>query len=414
MPKRVLPLTARQVETARKPGFYADGNGLYLRVAPGGSRSWVYRFMLNGRRRDMGLGPYPLVTLASARERVAAARLVKLDGTDPLEERRAGALKARVERAKVVTFAEAAQQYVSAHRAGWRGARAVQDWTGTIEAYVLPIFGDLPVAEIDTGLVMQAIQPIWNTKTATATRVRARVEAVLDWCRVRGYRQGENPARWKGHIEALLPRKSKVAPVEHHPAMPYGEVAAFLAELRYVESSAARALEFAILTAARSGEVIGARWDEIDIPNRLWIVPAARMKSGREHRVPLSPPAMAVLEKIAETRYSDWVFSGRQVGQPIGKMAMLLTLQRVSGRDDISVHGFRSSFRDWCAELTQYPSELAEMALAHSINSAVEAAYRRGDMFDRRRKLAEAWGRFCTAPATVVALNASQRAGSRA
>jgi integrase len=261
---------------------------------------------------------------------------------------------------------------------------------------------------------MQALEPLWNQAPETASRVRGRIESVLDWAAARGYRTGENPARWRGHLANLLPNRRRIAPVQHLPALPYAEVAGFMAQLAGDESVAARALAFAILTATRTGEVIGARWDEISMADRLWTIPSERMKAGREHRVPLSLAAIELLKKVAETRYSDWVFSGRQVGQSLGKSALLVAMKRAAGDHPMTVHGFRSCFRDWCAEVTRFPADVAEMALGHQVNSAVEAAYRRGDMFDRRRELAEDWARYCTAPpTTVVPLRASQRVGSR-
>jgi integrase len=245
---------------------------------------------------------------------------------------------------------------------------------------------------------MQAIEPIWNTKTETASRLRGRIESVLDWATARGYRTGENPARWRGHLENLLPKKSKVRRVEHYAALPYGEIAEFMAALRQQEGIAARALEFAILTAARSGEVLGARWSEINVAERFWTVRGERMKSGREHRVPLSDAALAIIEKMAEARQGDFVFGGARVGKPIGDSATRDLLHRI-GREDLTVHGFRSAFRDWCAEATNFPSEVAEMALAHAVGDKVEAAYRRGDLFEKRRQLAAAWARYCDTPA---------------
>jgi integrase len=274
--------------------------------------------------------------------------------------------------------------------------------------YVYPVFGNLPVQSIDVALVMRALEPMWNTKSETASRVRGRIERVLDWATARGYRTGENPARWRGHLENLLPAPRKVQRVEHHPALPYPEIAAFTATLRQLESVAARALEFLILTAARSGEVIGAKWSEFDLNERLWTVPADRIKSGKEHRVPLSDAALAILRQMAAVRTSDYVFPGQGAGRPISKIGLFYTLRRI-GRGDLTAHGFRSTFRDWAAERTSFPAEVAEMALAHTVGDKVEAAYRRGDLFQKRRQLADAWARYCAAPPVpagkVVAIN---------
>jgi integrase len=397
MPKQAAPLTARQVETRKTPGLIADGGGLYLQVAPTGAKTWILRFQLAGRRRDMGLGSAAVFSLAEARDRARAARRMVADGIDPIEARRATLAATRVVAAKAITFAECADRYIAAHRAGWKNPKHAAQWPATLAAYVHPVFGDLPVQAVDVGLVMKAIEPIWTVKPETAGRVRGRIESVLDWSTARGYRQGENPARWRGHLENLLAKRSKVRRVEHHAALAYAAIGVFMEELRRQEGIAARALEFAILTAARTGEVIGARWDEINLAERLWTVPGERMKAGREHRVPLSDSALAVVEKMGEARSGDFVFPGGKAGRPLSNMSLLMTMRRM-GRGDLTVHGFRSSFRDWAAERTNFPTEVAEMALAHVVADKVEAAYRRGDLFDKRRQLAEAWAAFSAAP----------------
>jgi integrase len=274
-------------------------------------------------------------------------------------------------------------------------------WPATLATYVNPIFGDLPVQAIDVGLVMKAIEPIWTVKPETASRVRGRIESVLDWATTRGYRQGENPARWRGHLENLLPKKTKVRRVKHHAALPYPEIPEFMVELRAQPGIAARALEFAILTAGRTSEVIGARWDEINLIERLWTIPADRMKAGKEHRVPLSDTALTIVTQMRGISHGDFVFPGTRVGRPLSNMSMLMTLRRMN-RGELTAHGFRSSFRDWGAERTSFPAEVAEMALAHTVGDKVEAAYRRGDMFDKRRQLGDAWASFCGATAAVA------------
>jgi integrase len=389
-------LTARSVQTQKVPGLYADGDGLCLQVAPGGSKSWIFRFQRDGRRRELGLGGVAAVSLAEARDAAADARRVLAAGNDPIETRRAERTKAEVAAVKAVSFKEAADRYIAAHKAGWRSVKSQAAWEGTIAAYVDPVFGPLPVQAVDVGLVLQAIEPIWSTKSETASRVRGRIEAILDWATARGYRHGENPARWRGHLENLLPRPSKVRRVEHLAALPYPEIGTFLIELRQQGGIAARALEFAILTAARTGEAIGARWDEFNLAERLWTVPAERMKGAREHRVPLSDAALAIVENMAKIRLGDFVF-GASAHRPISNMAMLMLLRRM-GRADLTVHGFRSTFRDWAAERTSVTAEVAEMALAHAVADAVERAYRRGDLFQKRRQLAEQWAKFCAAP----------------
>jgi integrase len=373
-----------------------------LRVNGDGARSWIFRYQANGRRRDMGLGSTDTFTLAEARERSLEARRLVARGIDPIDLRRAERSVAGLATAKAMTFAECADAYIAAHEAGWRNAKHKYQWRQTIGSYVNPVFGSLPVQVVDLGMVMKAIEPLWVVKTETASRLRGRIESVLDWATTRGYRQGENPARWRGHLENLLPKPSRVRPVRHYAALPYPEMAAFLAALRPQEGASARALEFAILTAARTGEVIGARWDEINMADHLWTIPAVRMKAGKEHRVPLSDAAMAIANAMAAMSQSDFVFPGGRVGRPLSNMALAMVLRRV-GHRDLTVHGFRSTFRDWCAERTSFPAEVAEMALAHTVSDKVEAAYRRGDLFQKRRQLAEAWAMFCsTSQATGV------------
>jgi integrase len=393
-------LTVRAVQAQKVPGFYADGDGLYLQVAPGGSRSWIYRYQREGRRREMGLGSLDAIGLAEAREKATAARRMLAAGADPIEARRTERSKAEVVVAKVVTFKDCADRYIAAHKTGWRNPKHRAQWTATLETYAYPHFGTLPVEAVDVGLVLQAVEPIWSTKPETAGRVRGRIESIIDWAKARGYRDGENPARWRGHLENLLPARSKVRRVNHHAALPYPEIGAFLVALREQEGVAARALEFTILTAARTGEALGARWDEIDIQERMWIIPAERMKASKEHRVPLSRRAVAILEEMAAIKLNEFVFPGwrTESNLPLSNMAMLMTLRRM-GRGDLTVHGFRSTFRDWCAERTAFPAEVAELALAHAVGNKVEAAYRRGDQFEKRRQLADAWAAFCAAPA---------------
>jgi integrase len=390
-------LSTTRLREATKRGLHGDGGGLFLQISKGGARSWVFRFKKAGRLRVMGLGPAHTISLAEARERARQCRVARIDGKDPIEERKAARSAARLDKAKAVTFRECAESYIASHRAGWRHPKSEAQWTASLGTYALPILGALPVAAIDTGLVMRVLEPIWAEKPETAGRVKGRIELILGWAATRGYRAGENPARWRGHLENLLPKKSKVARVEHHPAAHYGEIGAFITELRQRDGIPARALEFLILTAARTGEVTGARWDEINLVDRVWVVPGSRMKGGREHRVPLSDAAMAVVEQMTKIRHGDLVFPGQVAGRPIANTAFLVLLRRM-GLGDLTAHGFRSSFRDWCAERTAFPAEVAEMALAHAVGDKVEAAYRRGDLFEKRRQLADAWARFCDAP----------------
>jgi integrase len=400
---RAGKMTALKVAAAARakvPGYCGDGGGLFLQVSRFGTASWVFRYRVAGRLREMGLGSLDTIRLADARERARKCREQRLDGLDPIEARKAAKLVAQLDAAKAITFKECARRYIAAHQPAWRNTKHAAQWGSTLEAYAYPAVGDLPVQAVDVGLVLKAIEPIWTVKPETASRVRGRIESILDWATARGYRDGENPARWRGHLENLLPARSKVHRVEHHAALPYPEIGAFMAELRRQEGIAAGALEFAILTAARTGEVIGARWSEVNIAERLWTIPAERMKADKEHRVPLCDAVLAIVAKMGEIRQGDFVFPGGKEGRPLSNMAFLMLLRRM-GRGDLTAHGFRSSFRDWAAERTGFPAEVAEMALAHAVADKVEAAYRRGDLFQKRRQLAEAWAKFCAvAPAT--------------
>jgi integrase len=387
-------LSALAVSRANQKGLYPDGGGLHLRVSASGAKAWVYRFMLHGRAREMGLGPLHIVSLAEARAKAAECRRLRWEGIDPIEARKGNRAQARLEAAKAVTFKDAADAYIKAHELGWRNSKHADQWRNTLDTYAGPVFGLLPVRQIDTALVMKVLEPLWKTKTETGSRLRGRIEAVLDWAAVRGYRKGDNPARWRGHLDKLLPRRSKVRKVAHHPALPYAEIGAFMQSLRHQEGTAARALEFLILTASRTSEVVGARWDEFQLKQELWIVPTSRIKGGKEHRVPLSSRALAIVENLNEHKHGEWVFPGGKQSRPLSNMALLALLKRM-GRRDLTAHGFRSTFRDWAAERTNYPRETAEMALAHTVGDKVEAAYRRGDLFDKRRRLMDEWARYC-------------------
>jgi integrase len=418
---RTGKLSAIEVTKAKGPAVLHDGGGLYLRVSATGAKSWVFRFQLEGKRRDMGLGPFPDISLADARGKAAEHRKVRHEGIDPLDAKAAQRQAQRVSVAKGRTFRKCAIEFIEKNRAGWRNAKHAAQWTATLATYVYPTLGELPVAAIDAGLVVQALDPIWAEKPETASRVRGRIEAVLDAATVRGFRQGPNPAQWKGNLAHILPARAKVRRVEHHAALPIDDMPEFLDALRGRQGMAARALEFAIFTAARTGEVLGARWGEIDLDGKIWMVPAGRMKAGREHRVPLSEAALAAIEAVrplALTRDGKPdptapLFPGPRRALPMSNMVMLMLLRRMK-RGDLTAHGFRSTFSDWAAERTGFPREVVEMALAHAVENKVEAAYRRGDLFDRRRNLMEAWAGFCTAPAVgtrVVPLRPAVRGG---
>jgi integrase len=421
MARKAAGLTAAKVKTAG-PGRYGDGNGLYLFVRSQEARSWVFRYTpRGGKLREMGLGPAGFdnddVTLSEARDKAAILHKMVRDGVDPLAKRAADAAAAKAEALqaaiKGITFRAVAELYLKAHESAWRNPKHRAQWRSTLDAYAHPHMGDLPVRDVGTDHVLAALEPIWRTKPETATRVRGRIESVLDYATSRTWRQGENPARWRGHLANLLPARGKVAPVEHHAALPWPKVGDFLTALRQQPGTAARALEFAILTAARSGEVRGAQWSEVDMAAKVWTVPAARMKAGREHRVPLSDAALAVLGAMAKLRITDspdaFIFPGAVPKRPQSIMAMAMVLRRMK-RDDLTVHGFRSCFRDWVGETTSTPREVAEAALAHVLGDKTELAYARGDLFDKRRRLMDNWATFCARPATggtVVPLRAA-------
>lgn len=401
MPPRPEPLDALKVKHL-PPGRYADGGKLYLLVRGEKSAFWVFRYTAAGKLREIGLGPArgdKPVKLAKARDEAAKLFEQVRDGLDPLAERAAEAerkkTEAKAEAIRAITFKEVATDYIAAHRAGWGNAKHAAQWTSTLETYAYPLLGAVPVADVATAHVLAALEPIWRTKPETATRLRGRIESVLTAATVKGLRAGENPARWRGHLAELLPARNKVAPVEHHAALPFAEMPAFFLRLQAADGLGARALELAILTAGRTNEVLAAIWAEIDLGAALWVIPAARMKARREHKVPLSPPALALLRKLHTIKQSEHVFAGQNKAMPLSNMALLMTLRRMK-RADLTAHGFRSTFRDWAAESTGHPSEVVEMALAHAVGDKVEAAYRRGDLFEKRRKLMNDWGDYCT------------------
>ena len=422
MAKRLGRLKALNIPRMAAPGLYPDGGGLYLQVTVNAregepARSWVYRYMRQGKAREMGLGSLLGVSLVEARSRADICRRQRSAGIDPIEARRASAAQAALEAASLTTFRSCADAYLAAHKAAWRSAKHAAQWENTLATYAHSVIGELPVQAIDTGLVLKILESIWTIKPTTANRLRGRVETVLNWATARGYRKGENPARWKGHLENLLPKRSKVQRVVHYAAIPYGEIGDFMVALRRQESVAARALEFNILTAARTGETIGATWREIDLAAKTWTVPGRRIKAGKEHRAPLSSRALEILATMKKLAGNDvaadaFVFPGAKHGRSLSNMALLMLLRRM-GREGLTVHGFRSAFRDWAAELTNFPREAAELALAHSVGDKVEAAYRRGDLFDKRRRLMAEWEKFCAAPGRQGSGNVTALAGRR-
>jgi integrase len=408
-------------------GMHADGAGLYLQVTAGKkgqvNKSWIFRYRAPGtqrgqgtrranRERQMGLGSLDAIGLADAREAAERWRKLLIEGKDPIEVRNAERAAGKVAKAKSITFEACATAYMGAHEAGWRNAKHRAQWTSTLTTYAYPVIGKLPVDAIDTGMVTQILEPIWTTKNETASRVRGRIETIMDWAKVKGHRSGDNPARWAGHLEHLLAARAKVHKVVNHPALPWEQMPEFMAQLRTVEGLAAKALEFTILTAARSGETRGLPWDgELDFPRELWTVPAQRMKREREHRVPLTAPALAIVEYMRSVRQNDYVFPGDQADAPLSDMALTETIRRMNearakaglplwvdpkqGNREVVPHGFRSSFDDWVGEDTDFPDWLADAALAHAKGDKVEAAYKRGDALKKRRKLMDAWAQHC-------------------
>ncbi|MBN9075031.1 MAG: integrase [Rhizobiales bacterium 65-79] len=395
MARTINRLSAAEVAKKNKPGRYGDGGGLWLQVSQFGTKAWIFRFMLDGKARQMGLGSIETFSLKEARERARQARQLVADGIDPIEVRLGQKQARRAEDAKRVTFWQGAEKYIAAHSAGWKNAKHADQWRNTLETYAKPVIGDLGVATVETAHILKILEPIWSEKTETASRLRGRIESVLDWATARHFRSGENPARWKGHLDKLLPARGKVAKVKHHAALPYADLPAFMARLRGMESLSAKALEFTILTVARTGEVVGAKWPEIDFGAKLWLVPAERMKAGKEHRVPLSDRALAILQSLPREKDNPFVFPGARKGKGLSNMAMLELLRGIDETKGLTVHGFRSTFRDWAAEQTAYPQELCEMALAHTVSDKVEAAYRRGDMLQKRYRLMAAWAGYC-------------------
>jgi len=403
--KGLTPVRARQKST--KPGLHLDADGLYLRVSKTSERSktaaasWVYRFMLARKAREMGLGSYPAITLPVARKLAEEARSLKDRGIDPIDARESQRASQRIEAARSITFRECAKAYITAHRGKWKNAKHVKQWEATLEAHVMPVLGDLPVSAVDRALVIKVLEPIWSTIPETAARVRGRLEAVLAWAEMRDYRSGDNPAVWKGRLDKVFPPRSQVQKTKHHPALPYSELPGFVNKLSANEGTAAQALLFTILCTARTAEVTGAKWPEIDMDGSQWTVPGERMKGRREHRVPLSPTAMKILrQQLKFTDGKGYVFPGMRPKKPLSNMAMLKVLERMD-RTDLTVHGFRSTFRDWVEEQTAYAGSVAEAALAHSVGDKVEAAYRRGDLFEKRKQLMNAWARYCSEPTSV-------------
>lgn len=403
MPRKAKELGALAVSNLRDPGLHFVGgvSGLALQVLPTGARSWILRIRIADRRRDMGLGGYPDVTLAQAREAARSARFEVKSGSDPIDRRREARSALNASKGKAVTFEECGKWYVAAHENSWKSAKHRQQWGNTLAEYVYPEIGRLIVADVGLSHIMRILEPIWSTKTRTAKRVQGRIERIIDWATTRGYRDAPNPARWRGHLDKLLAAPNKLSKPKHYPAMPFNEMHQFVKKLRATDTIASRALEFLILTAARSGEVRGACWREFNLASATWIIPAERMKAGKEHRVYLSASALQILSKLKKRDDTEFVFASKH-GNSLSDMALTAVLRRMGLK--WVPHGFRSTFRDWVSECTEFSGEVAEMALAHTIGNKVEAAYRRGDLFEKRAKVMEAWDRFLNGENAVLRL----------
>jgi integrase len=392
-------LTPRKAATA-PPGKYEDGGGLRLVVSNTGARKWVLRFTIAGKRREMGLGSLPDVGLAEARNKASEARKFAKDGMDPIEAR-------QTEPAKTPTFTACAARYIRAHRHGWKNAKHARQWVRTLKTYARPAIGAKKVDAITTEDILSILSPVWTTKTETAKRVQGRIELVLDYAAAHNYRESLNPARWRGHLDKLLPKPSKVTKVKHLPAMPYSNVPVFMNELAAKETVSSLALQFLILTATRTSEVLHSKWDEFDLDQGIWTIPAERMKAGREHRVPLTPATLAILDALPRIQGNQHTFPGARQGRPLSSMTLLKVMRDMGygvggDRGDYVPHGFRSSFRDWSGEVSSFPRDVAEMALAHTIENKVEAAYRRGDLFAKRRKMMQEWSEYANKQQVAV------------
>lgn len=405
MKRQIERLNALQVSKLAVPGYYCDGSGLYLQVSPSGSKSWIFRYVLAGKSREMGLGSFQAFKLAAARERAKDQCRLLADGIDPIDARREKLRRKRLEDSRIITFDTAAESFIETNSPSWRNAKHGDQWRNSLASYASPVIGNLAVSSIEVDHILRILKPIWTTKTETATRVRGRIEKILDWAKAQSFRSGDNPAAWKGHLSAVLPAPSLVAKATNHAALPWAEIAEFMKLLRAMPGAGARAMRLIIFTATRTSEVLNATWQEFDLTSGIWVIPKERMKAFKEFRVPLSDAAIAVLEEAKALggpdtcSRTDFVFPGKP-GRALSNMACLQTLKRM-GRHDLTVHGFRSTFRDWASEATNHPHDVSEMALAHTIKDKSEAAYRRGDLLEKRRALMADWAKHC-ATACVV------------
>lgn len=393
MGKQSRKLTALEVSRLKETGKHSVGEGLYLQISKTGSKSWLFRYSYNGKSKWMGLGPAHIVTLAEARSKMIILKKDLVSGEDPLLKKREKQKQSKLAEAKSITFDDCAKQYIEAHKPSWKNKKHISQWENTIKTYASPIIGGLPIAEIDLPLVLKVLRPIWYDKTETASRLRGRLERILSWAAVQGYRPSDNPAAWRGHLDQLLPKRAKVQKTQHFKAMPYDEVSSLIHQLRDMNGTSIRALEFLILTATRTSETLKATWNEINWNEHSWEIPAERMKAGKIHKVPLSSKAYEILLEMQKNSTCDYIFPGKIKGKPLSNMALLTVLRRLGHK--VTTHGFRSSFSDWASEETNFSSQVIEMALAHTIKNKVEAAYRRGDQYFKRVKLMETWAQYC-------------------
>lgn len=408
MAKLIKQLTDLKVKKLTKTGSYPDGEGLYLQVRPSGAKDWFYRYQVGSKGKKRGLGPYPTISLEKAREDAHECRILRNNNIDPIEHKKTLACQEALEKTKAITFKECALAYINTHKMGWKNRKHEAQWGNTLETYAYPVIGSIAVKDVDIDLVMKILEPIWHVKTETASRVRQRIENILDWATVRKFRQGDNPALWRGRLNKLLPERNKVQKPQHFIAMDYRILPAYFQLLRLKNTVASKSLSFTILTASRSGEARLATWSEVDTNAKTWIIPDGRMKAGREHRIPLSREAIQILKEMEPFKRStdDLIFPGLAKGKAISDASLLKLVKQTDST--LTVHGFRSSFRDWCAEHTSYPREVAEAALAHTLKDKTEAAYQRGDMFEKRRKLMESWTDYCLSDnsgAEVIPIN---------
>ena len=388
MAKVVKRLTDLKVKRLTKSGSFPDGGGLYLQVSKTGSKSWFFRYQVSGKGRKKGLGPYPTITLKMARDAANDCQVLRQQGIDPIQHEQQKKIEIELKAGRAKTFKYCAEKYIESHKAEWSNAKHEYQWTQSLTTYAFPFIGEVPVQDVDVGLVLEVLEPIWHTKTETATRVRQRMETILDWATARNYRSGVNSALWKGHLDKILPKPTKIRKVKHHPALPYIYVPEYFRELRTIDTLAAKTLAFIILTATRGGEARCARWDEFN--GDTWTIPADRMKARRLFRVPLSKEVLNILEEVKPMEKRGLVFPGSR--GPISDTSVRMLLKQKYS--DLTTHGFRSSFRDWCAEMSSYPREVAEAALSHVVKDKTEAAYQRGDLIEKRRRLMDSWEQY--------------------